>query len=92
MRFIKEMNSFDRIIFIFDTFSWMFFTLQAIFISEYSAFKIGIIDKEIHTKISISSVLTLKSLRGEHNNLIVVAIPCYTSCFSIDKCNITNQY
>ena len=70
----------------------MLFAAHAFFISKYSYFIIGIIDKQMHTKISISSVLILKIFKGEHKSLIVLAKPCNSGGFGIYKCYITYKY
>lgn len=65
--------------FIFVKFILIFLALQAFLISVKSFFIAGSSDKEIHTIISISSVLILKSFKGVHSFRIVLASPCNSS-------------
>ncbi len=86
---MSDKKNFDKIIFIFFTLKVIFFAIQASLTSYKSFFNTGIIDKEIQTITLISSVLTLKNVRGEHINFIVSAIPCNTCGFGIYNCYIT---
>lgn len=67
----------------------IFFALQAFLISYKSFFNIEIIDNEIQTITLISSVFTLNTFNGVHNNFIVSAIPSNGSCIRIYNCNMT---
>lgn len=83
------MSNLDKMILEFCMFSVIFFALQAVFTSIYSFFNIGIMDKAIHTKISISSGLILKIFNGVHRKPIVFAIPCNSCCLRVYISNVT---